>query len=539
MFDFQFYPTPERLADKMMSKIKWDDIKYILEPSAGSGNLVDAVRKKHREVKDKRNVKPFVHVEVCEIDNNLRSILKDKSVNLVGTDFLEYNSFTRYDLIVMNPPFADGDKHLLKALELMRYGGQIVCILNAETIRNPHTIYRQQLVDKLLELNADIEYCEDEFISAERTTDVEVALIYVDIPKGGMFDENAFKDMIKGDDYHNRNIEYGSDSELATNDFINNIIKQYEFECKAGLQLIDSYYQYAKFIPKVNQGGYYAADHSLLQLSCLQAGDGDEETDFNIYQTYVRGLRSKYWNTLFNSEQLSKLMTEAMRTKLRYKLREFKDYDFNFSNIKQLQINLVGSLNENVDEAILKQFDNLTYQWSNEKNGNVHYFNGWCTNNAYKVKNKVIVPCYSYSRYSTYTIDNAKVRDYLVELEKIFTYLDGGKTPGEDVCNILRNAPKPYNSERVSFKYFDAEFKKKETLHIWFTNDDLLKKFNIFGCNKHGWLPNDYGKKRYNQMSKEEQEVINSFEGKESYESVCSNPELFLGQNSLLMLEVK
>ena len=39
----------------------------------------------------------------------------------------------------MNPPFSEGDKHLLKAINIMKNGGQIVCILNAETIKNPYS----------------------------------------------------------------------------------------------------------------------------------------------------------------------------------------------------------------------------------------------------------------------------------------------------------------------------------------------------------------------------------------------------------------
>ena len=35
----------------------------------------------------------------------------------------------------MNPPFSNGDKHLLKALKMQEKGGAIICLLNAETIR--------------------------------------------------------------------------------------------------------------------------------------------------------------------------------------------------------------------------------------------------------------------------------------------------------------------------------------------------------------------------------------------------------------------
>src|SRR5690606_35774501 len=96
------------------------------------------------------------------------------------SDFLAYAGQDQFDLILMNPPFANGHKHLLKAIEIM-YSGQIVCVLNAQTIKNPHSRGRQDLVRILEELDADIEYIQDAFKDAENPTGVEVALISIEI----------------------------------------------------------------------------------------------------------------------------------------------------------------------------------------------------------------------------------------------------------------------------------------------------------------------------------------------------------------------
>ena len=164
------------------------------------------------------------------------------------------------------------------------------------------------------------------------------------------------------------------------------------------------------------------------------------------------------------------------------------------------------------------------------------YVFGIRTNDAFMVRNKVIIPMYGiYTRYGTWSWYDCK--DYLNELEKIFIYLDGGRTDGKTVNEILcYETTHDYSGGRISFKYFDVELKKKGTIHIWFTNEKLLKKFNIFGCQKHGWLPNGYGKKSYKDMTKEEQDVIDSFEGKSSYENVMSNPQVYLGGNQMLQL---
>ena len=41
-----FYPTPYNLIEKMLSTVNFYMIKSILEPSAGKGDIVDAIRKR-------------------------------------------------------------------------------------------------------------------------------------------------------------------------------------------------------------------------------------------------------------------------------------------------------------------------------------------------------------------------------------------------------------------------------------------------------------------------------------------------------------
>lgn len=45
----QFYPTPKELADKMVNSIKdWRKINTVLEPSAGTGNILKALAIKEK-----------------------------------------------------------------------------------------------------------------------------------------------------------------------------------------------------------------------------------------------------------------------------------------------------------------------------------------------------------------------------------------------------------------------------------------------------------------------------------------------------------
>lgn len=80
----------------------------------------------------------------------------------------------------------------------------------------------------------------------------------------------------------------------------------------------------------------------------------------------------------------------------------------------------------------------------------------------------------------------------------------------------------------IECKYFNLTFYKKGTCHITFTNERLLKKFNIFGSQRKGWLPKGYAKRRYEEMNTKEQSVIESFEGRESYNESLMDAQYYL-----------
>lgn len=77
------------------------------------------------------------------------------------------------------------------------------------------------------------------------------------------------------------------------------------------------------------------------------------------------------------------------------------------------------------------------------------------------------------------------------------------------------------------------------TCHLEFTNEELLKKLNIFGGQHKRWLPPGYGKKNYQQLDPEEKIVVDEFEGKESYEKTFANAEYYIYKpnSSLGLLE--
>lgn len=127
----------------------------------------------------------------------------------------------------------------------------------------------------------------------------------------------------------------------------------------------------------------------------------------------------------------------------------------------------------------------------------------------------------------------------LKEIEKCFNYLDCGQTQNIDIDQALKFAEEENETKNICLKYFDVTFYKKGTTHITFKNDELLKKFNIYGAQKKGWLPPSYGKSKYSDMTPEERAVVKEFDGCEAnYNQILNNNKYYLVSRKNL-LEMK
>jgi hypothetical protein len=531
------YPTPVSLIHKMIQDIDFRAIRSILEPSAGSGNIAKIVTQRMKSTQYNsysREEKKF-DIDCIELDQNLRYILQGKGFRVVCDDFLIYDSYKKYDLIIMNPPFDNGDKHLLKALEIQQQGGQIVCILNAETLKNPYSNIRKDLIKKLTDLNASIEYLQQEFVESERSTDVEIALIKINI-------ENKNKDSIilnnlrqeekqqkaQENTYKNNNI--------ISSEFIEAIVSQYNFEVKAGLKLINENESLKPFILKSFKKDSCNKDSILkLTLNDYNYEKYNSSSD-TLINAYIKKVRYKYWETLFNNENFTSLLTSNLLNEYRQKITDLQEYDFSYYNIKEIQIQMNKGMIKGVEDTILALFDEFSYKYSWDKDSsNIHYFNGWKTNKSWKIGSKIIIPLSAYNWCGSLDL-TGKPYDKIKDIEKVFDYLDGNLTENMDLKEIFQNAENTRQTSSIITKYCKITFYKKGTCHIIFTNEELLKKFNLFGCQKHGWLPPSYAKAKYNDMTKEEQSVIDEFEGKESYSKVINNTEYYIYNPEKMLL---
>ena len=107
-----FYPTPPVLIDRMLSGVDFLQIGSVLEPSAGKGDITKAIQGRMNHERGRWGDKEKYNIDCVEIDDNLRHILKGNDFRVVGDDFIKFYTSKRYDLIIANPPFEDGDRHI-------------------------------------------------------------------------------------------------------------------------------------------------------------------------------------------------------------------------------------------------------------------------------------------------------------------------------------------------------------------------------------------------------------------------------------------
>ena len=58
----------------------------------------------------------------------------------------------------------------------------------------------------------------------------------------------------------------------------------------------------------------------------------------------------------------------------------------------------------------------------------------------------------------------------------------------------------------------------------------------MFAAQRKGWLPPEYGKKRYKDMSEEAQHVVDDFQGEAKYEEVMARPDYYLNTGGQMLL---
>ena len=527
-----FYPTPKELGLRMRAKIKGSNL-MALEPSAGKADLIDAVNSTEWSEKYEckiggNTVKTF---HCIEKDPNLQAILRGKGHIVVDSDFLTFSGPDKYDLIIANPPFADGYKHLLKSIDIM-YSGQIIFLLNAETLRNPYSNSRKLLVKKLAELHADIEYIQGAFADAERPTGVEVALIDITITR------DVEQDLFEGADDRTEefNGKFEEKHEVSTGKTIFELVADYNNVLAKSMEVIFSYYKNYRKVSK------FVALNEELSTTHLYSGVREETKNLTkLMQSTANSttsrIRATYWHKTLSLKEVKSRLTTKKQKEFDEALKTYSNMDFTENNIRTFVLNIIGSYDQTLRDSISSLFDEMTnyaFRANRLYLDNIHYFNGWKTNDAFKVGKKVILPIHV--GYGNAWLDlsgnwrlDSMVERYLRDFDLVMNYFDGGNPEYVSIGEALKKAFHFGINRKIDSTYFEISVFKKGTIHLTFKNMDILRRFNIIACQEKNWLPDDYNESPFDEMSPESQNVVNSFEGEKSYRKNYQRPLITAG----------
>lgn len=480
MFNKNFYPTPDDTIKLMLDKIRKGNIRNILEPSAGKGNIIDYIHSHNYEYK---NFAYKVNIDAIEIEEDLKAILYQKDCTLVGSDFLTFETNKEYDLIIANPPFDEGAKHLLKMIEIAKNqkftNCQILCLLNAETIKNPYSEERKFLQNQIDFFKGEIDFLDNQFNKAERQTNVEVALVNINIIKNDNdknfeFFDSMLNDMLASQ-YNSTSVnklelivpknEVGyKEDEIMT--YINMYNKHIEKlrNLYTTQQELDNY---LKYLNKKDIHSYY------------QSHKNEE------WNTTVIGVRSLYWDKILNTSKFRELLTSEAYDNLQKKINSLADLEITIQNVSLMLQTLSQNQYSILNDTLVKLFEKYTSYHQSEYSKNIHYYNGWKTNDAYKMNKKIIFPSHLsyYWRWERNSYNNVdySLKQKIEDILKVFKLISS-KEEGE----WKQIGDYEFENNLIHFKQF-----KKGTCHVWFKDLELLDKLNFLVGQQKNWLPTE------------------------------------------------
>lgn len=121
--DYSKFFTPSPIALYLTSLIKLNTGDVVLEPSAGNGSIVRAIKIKNAGVK----------VFAFEINEDYKNYLYNAGANVVVIkDFLSIPVYAKFTSCISNPPFGNGidlQAHFDSIRKHVKTGGEVVMIL--------------------------------------------------------------------------------------------------------------------------------------------------------------------------------------------------------------------------------------------------------------------------------------------------------------------------------------------------------------------------------------------------------------------------
>lgn len=471
-----FYPTPEEVINTMMMG---ENIigKTILEPSAGSGNIVRWLKNSGAG-----------EVIACEKDKHLQKLLAGEC-QLLAEDFLSVTAeqVSHIDYIVMNPPFSEGIRHIRHAFEIAPAGCTIVALCNSTNLEktwNSEYVTFQELV----KLYGNSEYIGTAFDTAERKTDVGISI--VKLYKEGEADEE-FADYLfsNEDDTLNSNETEG----LVQYNLVRDLVNRYV----SAVKLFDETMAAANKIndmARFDDGDRTRAHYLPIEFGAYSS---DGKHIHVTRQQYKKQMQKYYWRIIFQKLNMEKYTTNGLREQLNRFIEKQVEVPFTMHNVYQLLNMVIQTTGQRMDKALLEAFD-LICSLSAE---NSTAGEKWKTNANYMVNRKFIVP------YMT-SYDARWPRDYVtlsyssnetkvIDVVKALCYITGTNYDSIRPLNGLIYESKIPYGEWFEWAFFRVKAFKKGTMHFEFLDEAVWAKFNQAVAKQRGWvLPKKSGNKR-------------------------------------------
>lgn len=512
MFGKNFYPTPSNLASKIRNMVDWKNVKNICDPSMGKGdlllNVIGAREYSGSYPKtDKTDILYIWSQDYYENDLNFYGIEIDpvlraaaskikliyhynsdpKKINIIGSDFLTYDGDYSFDLLVINPPFDTGVKHILKAWEIVK-NCQIFCILNKETVENLFSKERK-LLNKIIEDHGQVENIGRPFIHAERTTGIECVLVKL-VKKEPPKIKIDFSDMPETSDKAFA-VDFNNEKFVVQDDELKARVERFKHKIRLHRDVLQSV---AKF-------HYYGG-----------SGFGEDDYEDRL-NAYIRELTMQSWQAVVDLPRFCKYMTSEVKEQFDQQIESASLMEFTVENILSFLDMLVYSFEGIMEHALVEVFEHFT---AYDKRNRIHT-EGWWTNDSYKVNRKVIIP----NLWGYYAISfsvNYEKKKILDDIDRVMIWLSGEQ---------LHDANNPKGEGRLCPKYTDGlvesitaaikdvgfgelaeshffSFRvyKKGTLHLTFKDEKLWQEFNLRAAEKKNWLPDDYKARRKEYIKK-------------------------------------
>lgn len=493
MFGVDFYPTPEMLINQLINPY-WVDGKYsncfpiykydILEPSAGAGNILDVL--KTVSGYSVHNIAGFFEKVTClEIDPDLRIMLQGKGYNIAGTDFLSWKPQKEFNLILMNPPFSAGVDHILHAWEILN-NGDIACILNAETVKNPYSEKRQLLQRIINDNQGTVEYVENAFTDAERKTDVEIAIVRLSKKSRANKLDFDFEN-VKDERQFSFNM-YGGSHEIANRDVIGNLVAEFD-RCRD--RFIDAMKAIHFLTGSTGKLGFSDADIKRMFEHFLTHRD-----TLKTYNVFSDELRRSAWDKVFRDTKAREYMSGGMLKKFEQFQKTQGELSFSKENI----INMLGTLINNQSEiyqAVIEEMFDLFTKYYKENRTHVE---GWKTNDAFKVNRRVILPWIVEKTFSNHFTVSYRSRTNLDDIDRALCFITGDKLSNiKTISDTVRECK--CSGQRQHSQFFEVKCYLKGTIHLQFIEEWHWRKFNLVATSKKNWIPYDIYEKENREIN--------------------------------------